>query len=60
MDHVMVDCGDHPVEPGDTVILMGSEGNERVTARDIAGWMGTIPYEVVCGVSERVPREYVG
>lgn len=60
MDHVMVDCGDQHVEPGDTVMLLGSAGNERVTAEDIAGWMGTIPYEVVCGVSERVPREYVG
>jgi alanine racemase len=60
MDHLMVDCGDDPVEPGDTVMLLGSEGDARVTAHDIAGWMGTIPYEVVCGVSERVPREYVG
>jgi alanine racemase len=60
MDHIMVDCGDHPIEPGDTVTLLGSEGEARVTADDIAGWMGTIPYEVVCGVSERVPREHVG
>jgi alanine racemase len=56
----MVDCGDHPIGPGDTVMLLGSQGNERVTAEDIARWMGTIPYEVVCGVSERVPREYAG
>ncbi|HEX2089763.1 MAG TPA: alanine racemase [Actinomycetota bacterium] len=60
MDHIMVDCGDRPVEAGDTVTLLGIEGDARVTAEDMAGWMGTIPYEVVCGVSERVPREYVG
>ena len=60
MDHIMVDCGDHPIEPGDTVTLLGSEGKARVTAEDMAGWMGTIPYEIVCGVSERVPRENVG
>jgi alanine racemase len=60
MDHIMVDCGDHPVEPGDGVILIGNEGDARVTAEDMAAWMGTIPYVVVCGVSERVPREYVG
>ena len=60
MDHIMVDCGDHPVEPGDTVTLLGAEGEASVTAEDIAGWMGTIPYEVVCGVSERVAREYIG
>ncbi len=60
MDHIMVDCGDHPIEPGDTVTLLGAEAEARVTAEDMAGWMGTIPYEIVCGVSERVPREYVG
>ncbi|MDP8956998.1 MAG: alanine racemase [Actinomycetota bacterium] len=60
MDQIMVDCGDHPVEPGDTVVLMGAEEDARVTAEDLAAWMGTIPYEVVCGVSDRVPREYVG
>jgi alanine racemase len=60
MDNIMVDCGDHPVEPGDTVVLIGNEGDVRVSAEDMAAWMGTIPYEVLCGVSERVPREYVG
>lgn len=60
MDQLMVDCGDEPVEPGDEVILIGRQGHARVTADDLAAWMGTINYEVVCGVSERVPREYVG
>jgi alanine racemase len=60
MDHLMVDCGDDPVEAGDEVVLIGRQGNEQVTADDLAAWMGTINYEVVCGVSERTPREYVG
>jgi alanine racemase len=59
MDQLMVDCGDDPVEAGDEVVLIGSQGDERITADDLAAWVGTINYEVVCGVSERVPREYV-
>jgi alanine racemase len=60
MDQLLVDCGDDTVEAGDEVVLLGSQGQDRVAAEDLARWMGTIPYEIVCGVSERVPREYVG
>jgi alanine racemase len=60
MDQFMVDCGDDPVEPGDEVVLIGRQGNEAISADDVAEWMGTINYEVVCGISRRVPREYVG
>jgi alanine racemase len=59
MDQLMVDCGDDRVEEGDEVVLIGSQGDERITADALAGWIGTIGYEVVCGVSARVPREYV-
>jgi alanine racemase len=58
MDQLMVDCGDDPVEPGEEVVLMGRQGEQEVTADDLAAWMGTISYEVVCGVSARVPREH--
>ncbi len=60
MDQLMVDCGDDPVEPGDEVALLGSQGDERIEAAELAALAGTIPYEVVCGVSKRVPRVYVG
>jgi alanine racemase len=60
MDQLMVDCGDDPVETGDEVVLIGRQGSERISADSLAARMGTINYEVVCGVSERVPREYVG
>lgn len=60
MDQLMVDCGDDPVEPGDEVVLFGSQGDEAVPVEQVAAWMGTIGYEVVCAVSERVPREYRG
>jgi alanine racemase len=58
MDQITVDCGDDPVGPGDEVVLFGAQGDEEIRAEDVAGWAGTIGYEVVCGVSERVPREY--
>lgn len=60
MDQLTVDCGDDPVEPGDEVLLFGRQGDERITAEEVAGWAGTIGYEVVCAVSDRVPREYRG
>jgi alanine racemase len=60
MDQVMVDCGDDPVRAGDEVVLVGRQDGDEITADDVAGWMGTIGYEVVCGITDRVPREYVG
>jgi alanine racemase len=60
MDQLMVDCGDDAIEAGDQVVLIGRQGEEQITADDLAAWMGTINYEVVCGISERVPREYLG
>lgn len=60
MDQLTVDCGDDSVEPGDEVLLFGRQGDERITAEEVAGWAGTIGYEVVCAVSDRVPREYRG
>lgn len=60
MDQLMVDCGGDRIEVGDEVVLIGRQGEQRITADDLAAWMGTVNYEVVCAVSERVPREYVG
>jgi alanine racemase len=59
MDQLMVDCGDGPVEPGDEVVLLGSQGSDRITAEELAAWSGTIGYEIVCGFSGRIPRVYV-
>jgi alanine racemase len=60
MDQITVDCGDDPVEVGDEVVLFGRQGDEEIPADELARWAGTIGYEVVCAVSERVPREYRG
>ena len=59
MDQLLVDCGDDAVEEGDEVVLIGRQGDAEISADELAAWMGTVNYEVVCGVSERVPREYV-
>lgn len=45
---------------GDGVVLIGRQGGESVTADDLAGWLGTISYEVLCAISKRVPRYYRG
>jgi alanine racemase len=59
MDMCMLDVTDVPgVREGDDVVLIGSQGSERITAEDIAAKTETIAYEVLCGVSERVPRIY--
>jgi alanine racemase len=60
MDMTMLDVTDVTgVSEGDEVVLIGSQGNERITADDIAVKTGTISYEVLCGISSRVPRVYV-
>jgi alanine racemase len=58
MDQLMVDCGDDDVAVGDEVVLIGAQGSERVTAQEWADRLGTIGYEVVCGIGPRVPRHY--
>jgi alanine racemase len=60
MDQILVDCGDDDVVAGDDVVLIGAQGDERITADELAARAGTIGYEIVTAISERVPREYVG
>ena len=57
MDQFMCDVTDiEDVKVGDYAILIGKSGNEVITADDIADMTGTIGYEIVCGISSRVPR----
>lgn len=60
MDQALVDVGDHPVEVGDEVVLLGRQGKAEITADQWAGWLETINWEVVCGFGPRLPRRYVG
>lgn len=60
MDQLMADVsGLDGVEIGDTVTLIGRDGDEEITASEVAECEGTINYEVVCGLSKRVPRVYL-
>jgi alanine racemase len=63
MDQIMVDVtGLPPVHSGDEVVIIGRQGAQEITARDVADWEGTIPWEVLCGITKtaRVPRVYTG
>ena len=59
MDQFMVDLGPDPAEVGDVVTLLGADGDERITADELAELIGTINYEVTARVPSRVPRLYV-
>lgn len=61
MDQLMVDVGpDSDVRVGDVVTLLGADGDERIRPEDWAERLGTIGYEIVCGISARVARHHVG
>lgn len=58
MDQLMVDCGDDAVAIGDDAVLIGRQGDESISASEWADRLGTIGYEVVCGISARIERRY--
>lgn len=59
MDMIMVDVTDiASVQVGEIVTLIGQQGGESIWADEVAGWIDTIPYEVLCGIGSRVPRLY--
>jgi len=60
MDQLIVDCGDREVAAGDEVVLLGRQGEEEVTAWELARYLDTVAYEIVTRIGPRVPREYVG
>jgi alanine racemase len=60
MDYIMVNIANGPVAVGDEVLLWGESPDGVIQAIDVAERIGTIPYELTCAVSGRVPRVYVG
>ena len=57
MDQSMIDVTDIPgVRAGDKVVLIGRQGNERISVEEVAERLGTINYEVVSEILARVPR----
>ncbi len=60
MDMMMVDVTDIPhTTVGDEVMLLGKQGTREITAEDHAGWLKTIPYEVLCGIGGKANRIYL-
>ena len=60
MDQMMVDVTDIPgVKVGDRVTLVGTDGEETITMEAISALADSFNYEFVCGISRRVPRQYV-
>jgi len=60
MDQLMVDVGHIPgVQQGDEVVLVGRQGSDEIPVEELADYLGTINYEVLCMISERVPRVYL-
>jgi alanine racemase len=59
MDQLVVDCGDTEVRIGEEVVLIGSQGGESIAADALGRLFGTIGYEIVSRIGERVPRRYL-
>ena len=61
MDQAMLDVTGIPgVRQGDEVVLIGRQGEDAITAEEVAARLGTINYEVVSAILARVPRETFG
>lgn len=58
MDRIMFNIGNEKVNTGDEVVLIGSTKGKTITAWDWAKLLNTIPYEITCGITKRVPRIY--
>jgi alanine racemase len=61
MDNVTIDLGAEPSAQGlrgSQAVLIGRQGEQRITAEDVARRLDTINYEITCGLTPRVPRVY--
>jgi alanine racemase len=63
MDNVTLDLGPDPAAErlrGAPAVLIGADGEQRITAEEVARRLGTINYEITCGLTPRVSRQYIG
>ena len=61
MDQFMVDIGSGgSAYNGDEVVLIGQQGDACISCEAVAQAAGTIPYEILTGLNDRIPREYRG
>ena len=59
MDMLTADVTGLDVAPGDEVVILGSQGHDRIDVREMAATIGTIPWEIVCRIGTRIQREYI-
>lgn len=59
MDQFMVDIGDSSAYVGDVVTIIGKDGQQQISLEEISQVCATIPYEILCGFNDRLPRIYV-
>src|SRR5213078_3788452 len=58
MDMLMADVTSLDVSPGDEVVIIGTQGADRIDVREMAAQIGTIPYEILCRIGSRIERIY--
>ena len=58
MDMLIADVSGLDVSPGDEVVIIGSQGRDRIDVREMAAQIGTIPYEILCRIGSRIERLY--
>jgi alanine racemase len=61
MDQMLADVSGVPsVVAGDEAVLIGRQGRQSIAVTDLAGWCGTVPWEILTAITYRVPRIYRG
>jgi alanine racemase len=58
MDMLIADVTGLDVSPGDEVVIIGAQGDDRIDVREMAATIGSIPWEIVCRVGSRIERVY--
>jgi alanine racemase len=58
MDMLMLDITDIEAYPGDEVVFLGTQGDDRIDVRELASAIGTIPWEILCRLGSRIERRY--
>ena len=58
MDMLMADVTGTDVSPGDEVVIIGTQGEERIDVREVAATIGSIPWEILCRIGSRIERVY--
>jgi alanine racemase len=59
MDMLIADVTGLDASPGDEVVIIGRQGDDRIDVREMAAQIGTIPYEILCRIGSRIERVYM-